>query len=323
MTESYDNNKSVFVILFNNTSFIADTIKWGTHFPYSHAAISLDTTMNNMYSFSNIPYTNALGLPSGNGFTRESIYSPAYVNNIFFDVFEVKVNNSLYKNIYTTIEKLKKSGPVKYPYNIKGLIEYYVLRNIKTLDFDGIYKKTHFFCSEFVAFLINGGKNINLSPGELSELDNVKFIKRFTVDNYKEKDLIKALNTQNTTTKEAFEIPTMTDIRRKLHIFTMDELKEFSFLIDWKELKDSFEKIFGKKHDSVVRFILVEKIIKKIILSYDTPKKIISDSNKSTGMIIKWFKNINAWSMSKNISVNEIIKDDKYINNIIRDFKLA
>nr|DAJ68210.1 MAG TPA: Permuted papain-like amidase enzyme, YaeF/YiiX, C92 family [Caudoviricetes sp.] len=316
--------KPVYVILFNNNAGSSDQIKSITGFPYSHAAISLDTTMNNMYSFSNIPYVNSGLLATGNGFVRESIYSPTYVNNIFFDVFAIMVDNEKYKDIYTTIEKMKAAGPVKYRYNTLGLIDWFFLKTKRTGDYSDIKRKTSFFCSEFVAFLINGQNNMNLSPGELSGLQDIHFLKRFTIPTFKEKTLIKAVNDlERSVNKESYELLNE-EFRIPIfsNLFNDDRIKEFVYLLDWKNIKTAFEVKFGNKYNDSVRFTLVEQIIKDIIIPFIDYTKLNIKRDQYTSLVTQWMSNIHAYLISERIQLLVFLNDKNLFNNFVRKFKL-
>ena len=316
--------KPVYVILFNNNAGSSDQIKSITGFPYSHAAISLDTTMNNMYSFSNIPYVNSGLLATGNGFVRESIYSPTYVNNIFFDVFAIMVDNEKYKDIYTTIEKMKAAGPVKYRYNTLGLIDWFFLKTKRTGDYSDIKRKTSFFCSEFVAFLINGQNNMNLSPGELSGLQDIHFLKRFTIPTFKEKTLIKAVNDlERSVNKESYELLNE-EFRIPIfsNLFNDDKVKEFVYLLDWKNIKTAFEVKFGNKYNDSVRFTLVEQIIKDIIIPFIDYTKLNLKRDQYTSLVTQWMSNIHAYLISERIQLLVFLNDKNLFNNFVRKFKL-
>jgi conserved plasmodium protein len=317
--------KPVYVILFNNNNAgTSDQIKSITGFPYSHAAISLDTTMNNMYSFSNIPYVNSGLFATGNGFVRESIYSPTYVNNIFFDVFAIMVDNEKYKDIYTTIEKMKAAGPVKYRYNTLGLIDWFFLKTKRTGDYSDIKRKTSFFCSEFVAFLINGQNNMNLSPGELSGLQDIHFLKRFTIPTFKEKTLIKAVNDlERSVNKESYELLNE-EFRIPIfsNLFNDDRIKEFVYLLDWKNIKTAFEVKFGNKYNDSVRFTLVEQIIKDIIIPFIDYTKLNLKRDQYTSLVTQWMSNIHAYLISERIQLLVFLNDKNLFNNFVRKFKL-
>ena len=318
------NKKPVYVVLFNNAAGTSDQIKSITGFPYSHAAISLDTTMNNMYSFSNIPFVSSGLFATGNGFVRESIYSPTYVNNIFFDVFAMMVDDKKYKDIYTTIEKMKAAGPVKYRYNTLGLIDWFLLKTKRTGDYSDIKRKTSFFCSEFVAFLINGQNNINLSPGELSGLQDIHFLKRFTIPTFKEKNLIKAVNDlEHSVNKESYELLNE-EFRIPIfsNLFIDDKVKEFVYLLDWKNIKTAFEVKFGNKYNDSVRFTLVEQIIKDIIIPYLDLNKMKLKKDQYTSLVIQWMGNVHAYLLSERTELLEFLNDRNFFNNFIRKFKL-
>lgn len=163
----------VFIFLSYTDTKIAKLIKAYTHDPYAHSSISFDTKLDNMLSF------DARGLVNENiltdvyktktDVTRYSLY--AYMATI--DEY-----NSMKAFTDELLGKRKKLG-----YNILGLTNFIFGR--------GSERENKFFCSEFVASVINAGNNKVIktkpyltSPYMLAKNKNFVFIKTGILKHY-------------------------------------------------------------------------------------------------------------------------------------------
>lgn len=277
----------VYIILFSNNTEFGKLIRKVTGSDYSHAVISLDSTMNNMYSFSDIPYSHA-GFKSA-GFVRESLWSPMYRRNRYFTILVTFVKKEERDIIQSKINYFCDNY-TRFKYNDIGLIQYYL--NFKERKGHSEEKKKFWFCSEFVAYMLKSGHvdkfdDILLSPGDIKNIDNpnVYNLGDFTIRGFKESILIKKTeeakkkfieNIQGTIIKESFyfdyvDIVTETGIRDIIKIkkkkFKESEIHQYTQLIDWKMLYDEFIKLFPDT-DPNVRFDLYELIVRKILVPF-------------------------------------------------------
>lgn len=319
--------KLIYISLFNNNAGSSNLIKKITGFPYSHSAISFDTTMNNFYSFSNIPFQrNEFGkiFGTGNGFVRESIWSPTYVNNIFFDVFVMPVSLEKYQRVTDIVAKMVEKGPNEYRYSLLGLYSFILGKN-KLGNID-IEKKKRFFCSEFVAYILNeGNDNYNLSPGQISNMDNVHFVGRYTIDKFKQSDLDNAVKkvipkltyvTENNDTKEIEQMDdSMKDITytqenfarflNNIRVGFQDEaIKPFVSLLDWKRIVESYKKYFKRDDMKEKGYDMVEFIIRNHYMNNRTKLTKVTDW---TDDVVKAMKKIG----------------DLFISEKVKDFKIC
>jgi hypothetical protein len=183
----------VFVSLFSNDTEFGKLIKKVTNQEYSHATISVDSTMNHMYSFGNVPMSNAVEPDS---FVVESIYSPAYIKNLYFDVYAVFLTEEELNKLKANVAFFEEHQE-KFYYSNKGLIEYFFgKKNTKNLTHMQKKKKNSWFCSEFVAYMLKTAdeamvKNTMLSPGDLVNEPYVHWISKYTISTFDSKDLDK------------------------------------------------------------------------------------------------------------------------------------
>lgn len=275
----------IYVILFNNNTNLSKLIKKTTGSEYSHATISLDPSLNEMYSFTGIPYANrtGFGMPPA-GLIRESVYGPMYSTNIFFTVLITFVDENGYNEIKNKIDYFIQNHS-KYRYNDIGLIKYFF--NIRTTKMPNENKKKKWFCSEFVSYLLKvGGKpgldSIMKSPQDLYNSNLYVESVDYTLKSFSEKDLvsktkkaekefIKNMNNKKISMESCIDFfeneyvamevsnifKSIIENRRKEW-----SLMEYTALLDWKYLHNQFIKYFGSINLDK-KFKIIEMIIRK------------------------------------------------------------
>lgn len=346
-----ENLHPIYVILFCNDGTFSRLIRRSTGSQYSHATISLDPSLNEMYSFTNIPYATSrtlLGQPTG--LVRESIWGPMYGHNIYFTVLITFVNDDGFNEIKNKIDFFIKNHD-KYKYNDLGLIKYFF--NIRTKKTPDITKKTKWFCSEFVSYLLKvGGKpgidTIMKSPQDLYDSDLYVESIDYTLKSFSEKDLIEKTNqaknkyVQYMEQKKliATESSYLFDINDNFYEFdyianeavnllskinekkrTEWSLINYTALLNWKYLHEQFVKYFGIENlDS--KFDMIELIIRsnlKKIGNSDIMKFIIIQFSK----IAKVLVNAKITNIDKKTSAISYIQRGKretiYYNELIED----
>ena len=284
----------VYIVLFSNDTKFGKLIRLATGSEYSHAVVSLDSTMNNMYSFSDIPYNEAKFFCAG--FVRESIWSPEYELNRHFRVLVTFVDKTGYdkmqKKIDYFIEHYKD-----YDYNDVGLIQYYF--NFKNTKKHDETKKMKWFCSEFTAKIINSSEQVEgfddvlQSPEDLlTASPNVIDLGKFTIPEFKEKDLIaktkaaeKEFRKHSTLPKdvitedadeiryEAIDEAALADLfkknkaKKKEKKFNERDVQQYTYNIDWKKLYDEFVKLFPKNNPKI-RFDLFNVFVRDYFVPF-------------------------------------------------------
>ena len=273
----------VYITIFSNDTSFGKLIRKATGSDFSHATISLDPSMNNMYSFSDVPYNHARFFTAG--FVRESLWSPMYTKNRYFKILVTFVTKAGLDRIQKRIDYFVKHHD-QYDYNDIGLIRYYFKfkdrRNDET-------KKMKWFCSEFVAGAItasdevHGFENLLASPSDLQDKPNVIDLGKFTIPTFDEKDLIRKTekaekvfrankvlersmmveSAEGDTIDESWIDAVKTKIAEKKKDQKFDEklVNSYTYNLDWKKLYEIFIKLFPKS-DPTLRFDLYELIVR-------------------------------------------------------------
>ena len=165
----------VYVVLTDTRKPIAEVIKKVTGEPYGHASLSLDTSLQKMFSFNMV----------GRGFDTESIFTDYYGSHqdiVRYSIYCYMASPEEFNLIQQAIEAVR-SRAEKFHYDLTGLVTFYSKH--KKLKDDAM------ICSEFVASMLKA-MNPNLVPKErnqytphgLSKLKNMIFIQRGTLKNF-------------------------------------------------------------------------------------------------------------------------------------------
>ena len=291
MEESAKNEKlyPVYITLFSNDTNFGKLIRKATGSEYSHATVALDPTMNNMYSFSDIPYNEARFFCAG--FVRESIWSPEYTKNRHFRVLVTFVNKAGRDKIQKKIDYFINNFE-KYNYNDIGLVQYYFkFKNTKKHDET---KKMRWFCSEFVSAMVNasdeteGFENILASPQDLLGKPNVIDLGKFTIPEFNEEELVrktrsaekefhKHANLSKSVVNESadewlYELidesalnEVFNKAKSKKPKFDERQVQKYTFNLDWKLLYEKFKELFPK-NDPAMRFDLFGVIVRYFLI---------------------------------------------------------
>lgn len=291
MEESAKNEKlyPVYITLFSNDTNFGKLIRKATGSEYSHATVALDPTMNNMYSFSDIPYNEARFFCAG--FVRESIWSPEYTKNRHFRVLVTFVNKAGRDKIQKKIDYFINNFE-KYNYNDIGLVQYYF--KFKNTKKHNETKKMRWFCSEFVSAMVNasdeteGFENILASPQDLLGKPNVIDLGKFTIPEFNEEELVrktraaekefrKHANLSKSVVNESadewlYELideSALNEIfnkaKSKKPKFDERQVQKYTFNLDWKLLYEKFKELFPK-NDPAMRFDLFGVIVRYFLI---------------------------------------------------------
>ena len=151
----------LYIILMKNISPLGSVIRAYTKEEYSHSAISFDASMDDIYTFGNSVIKKPLGRQRSFGASHES-----FRKNSFKFSYSGKTEYSLYVMFFKKdeIDRIKKKVDEiflhhdEYKYNVEGLISY-IFNRPKT-------DPKKLFCSQFVALVINSGRNgiLNKDP---------------------------------------------------------------------------------------------------------------------------------------------------------------
>ena len=175
-----DNQKSVYIILTYTSTLFAKITKFLFKDRYTHASISLDKTLNNMYTCDLF----------NNGFKKESIKEVlAKDEKRQFSVYRIGVSLDIYNKIKEVLNEFI-SGVKKVTYNIWGLFGILFNKPIKATD--------AYFCSEFVLTVLKKAginifrfKDISLvRPYDLAKTKKLKLLYRGSLKNFNPVNLI-------------------------------------------------------------------------------------------------------------------------------------
>lgn len=138
------NIKDIYLVLSSSSSLPAKVIKRLTRNKINHSSISLDPTLNNMYSFGRIYMWNAFY----GGFVVENKDEGFYqkFTDTYVEVYRLPVSDDIFEQTKICIDEfVSKKSELKY--NALGL----VLAKLQI----SFYRKNYYFCSEFVADVIS------------------------------------------------------------------------------------------------------------------------------------------------------------------------
>lgn len=310
----------IYAILFSNATNFGKMIKATTGSMYSHATVTLDPSLNDMYSFSDIPYNHASF--TGAGFVRESIYSPMYRKNRYFTVLVTFTDAEGIKN-YNEKLKIFKEDYTNYKYNDIGLMQYYL--NFKNTKNHNIKKKTRWFCSEFVSYMLYTGKNDSFkdvlqAPSDIKGKEGMIVVGDYTLADFSEANLRKStkvaykeflkIESQKESVIESYieedesfvyevtdaDCDMVLEAKIKDGVRKEKDVTPYTSLIDWKYLYEEFIKIFPHSNPEL-RFDLFEIIIRNFIIPLKinvnlTMKTIVDEMMKIKNMIIDNFGEI-------------------------------
>lgn len=156
---------NLYIVLTRTNTVISNLIHIVTNDQYTHAAISLDKELNNMYSFARRNTYN----PFVGRFRREDINEGVYKfnENLPGTIIELEVSKEQYEKTKTLLEGFINNSDL-YKYNYRGLI-YNLLNKPVTTE-------NRFLCSEFVYYILNesGIIDFNISRNLVKPQDFLK-----------------------------------------------------------------------------------------------------------------------------------------------------
>ena len=156
----------IFVCLFHFSSVLSTLIAAVTKDEYSHATISFDTSLKNMYSFGKMYPNN----PILGSFVHESLYGDTYNKVTKHAVYVVFVTPEEKEKIKRNLDWFIRHSD-KLRYNYEGLLK----SLFKIPDEDG-KKKCMYLCSEFVSMMLKStGRDFISTPSNLVKPNDFQF----------------------------------------------------------------------------------------------------------------------------------------------------
>lgn len=152
--------KNIYIILSQTGTLFSRAIKWHTKDPYNHASISFDQDLEAMYSFGRKRRYN----PIDTGLIQENFDRGLfpYFPNARCCVLEIPVTNEEYEVMYNVVEDFY-SNKDNYRYNLMGVLTYTVGL--------GMARKDHFFCSQFVSYILCSASCWSTNPTLTKPID--------------------------------------------------------------------------------------------------------------------------------------------------------
>ena len=162
--------KQVYLVLSQTGTYVSRIIRFFTKDRYNHVSVSLSPELDKMFSFARKGRYNALNA----GFVLERLDSGMFARFSHGDccVLELSVTEADYRLLKERLEEFLQEPP-RYKFNVLGLLA--MMFNI------GVSRNNHYFCSQFVAYLLYGEKGHGklpekTRPVEFLSLPNAKTI---------------------------------------------------------------------------------------------------------------------------------------------------
>lgn len=154
--------KSIYILLTKSTTICSKIVYLATRSEFTHAAISLDSSFNELYTFGR-KYSRLM-LPAG--FAIESVYNGILgsSDNMKCAIYELKISDKVYGNLVRILNYFELNR-ARYRYSIVGL---------PMCKFKKVYEREdYFFCSQFVyhALSESGAIAKNSEPSLVGPMD--------------------------------------------------------------------------------------------------------------------------------------------------------
>lgn len=159
--------KKVYLLLTDTGTMLTKMIKLYTKKPYNHASIAFDEHFAEVYSFGRKRPRN----PFIGGFVNEDVRQGIFIN-ASCAIYSCEVTDEQIKKMRVFIEQIEMERHL-YRYNLLGLISFIINKPLQ--------RKNAYFCSEFVARVLNAGginsfdKPLSLvSPHDIQSIHSIK-----------------------------------------------------------------------------------------------------------------------------------------------------
>jgi len=171
--------KKIYILLTDTGTLFTRLIKLFTKKSFNHASISFDRSLSEVYSFGRKTPSN----PFIGGFVKENMESH-FFNLAKCRVYSCTVSTSQYEKMRCFIQKVNDNKAL-YRYNLLGLFA--ILLNKQ------MTRKNAFFCSQFVATVLQEGECVHFSkppslitPQDLITGNDLQFVYDGDLKNYRE-----------------------------------------------------------------------------------------------------------------------------------------
>lgn len=153
--------KTIYVVLTYTGTWLSKVIKISTRHEFAHVSISLDETLQAMFSFGRKKVNN----PIIGGFVKERINYGIYkkFKDTEAEIYKLEIQDEGYEHIEDILQHMLQHKE-KYKFNIIGLV------------LAGLHKKAEFrhsfYCAEFVKYILENGKlDLSYLPDPIRPID--------------------------------------------------------------------------------------------------------------------------------------------------------
>lgn len=167
----------IYIVLTYTGSWLSKVIRTYTKDEFSHVSIALDESLSEMYSFGRLQAYN----PIVAGFVREYIHKGTFkrFHKTKARIYSLEVTEEQKNKIRQLIYSLEKSHS---KFNYIGLIAAGVHKKVQ--------RKNHFYCAEFVKYVMENAKVEKelpelIKPESFKKLDGAKVIYNGLLNQYK------------------------------------------------------------------------------------------------------------------------------------------
>lgn len=176
--------KSIYILLTKSTTICSKIVYMATRSEFTHAAISLDQSFTELYTFGR-KYKRLL-LPAG--FAKESVYKGVLgdSDDMRCAVYELKISNKAHRRLVKLLHSFEMNKE-RYRYSIMGL---------PMCQLNRVYEREdYFFCSQFVYYALSESGAIVkkhepslVRPMDLSRLPEAKEIFKGRISSLRVRD---------------------------------------------------------------------------------------------------------------------------------------
>lgn len=174
------NNRHIYLIFSKTGTWLSKMIKFATNDKYIHVSLSLDSSLEKMYSFGRTNPNN----PFCGGFVIENLHSGVYrkFKNSTCLIYKVPITEKQYKALVKELNYfiINKN---KFHYNLLGL--FFVPTN------KSFIRRNFYFCSQFVSevllkssIYVSDKKPEFHRPMDLLNIKNKEFVYEGLIKNY-------------------------------------------------------------------------------------------------------------------------------------------
>ncbi|WP_019156496.1 hypothetical protein [Robertmurraya massiliosenegalensis] len=141
-------DRKIYILLTDTGTVLTRMIRLYTKKNYNHASLSLDSNLEEVYSFGRKRPRN----PFIGGFVKEDITN-GLLHNAECVIYSCTISQKQYEEIQAFLNEIE-SHEHSYRYNLLGLFAFMLKKEIR--------RKNAYFCSEFVATALTKGEIVQL-----------------------------------------------------------------------------------------------------------------------------------------------------------------